>query len=325
MSEGERDGLTARGIGTGGISTLAAGRAIRDLYHERPRSRFARWSGLALLAVAVYAWTSGDIGAGDLFDGRRLANLERFLGELRPYPLQGRPFDLAIALDWASEVMRAKGWSAAGITLALSVAAIVLAAGWALLLVPAAARTLASPEPYLPAPRPPGRGRRAAWWLLGSLTRTGMIFIRSIPEYVWAFILLAMLGPTAWPVVLALALHNAGILGKLTAEVVENLGPAPLAALRGIGASRAQLIAAAISPLTMPRFLLFFFYRWETCVREATVLGMLGIVSLGYWIVDTRARNHYDEMFFLVLIGAGIVLVGDLVSAVARELVRRAA
>ena len=66
-------------------------------------------------------------------------------------------------------------------------------------------------------------------------------------------------------------------------------------------------------------------YRWETCVREATVLGMLGIVSLGYWIVDARARNHYDEMFLLVLVGAAIVLVGDLVSAAAREVVRRAA
>ena len=59
--------------------------------------------------------------------------------------------------------MVAKGWSAAGITLALSVAAIVLAAAWALVLVPAAARTLASAEPYLPAPRPPGRWQRAAW------------------------------------------------------------------------------------------------------------------------------------------------------------------
>ena len=50
---------------------------------------------------------------------------------------------------------------------------------------------------------------------------------------------------------------------------------------------------------------------------------MLGIVSLGYWIQDARARNHYDEMFFLVLLGAFLVLAGDLISALARELVRR--
>ena len=298
---------------------------IRRLHRQRPRSRFARWSGAALCALVVFSWWTGDFRPGDLFSERRLANLERFLGELRPYPLQGRPFEVSTAAAWAGQVLRERGWTAAGVTLAMSVAAIVLAALGALALTPAAARTFATPEPYLPGPRPPGRARHVFWRLVVALARTLLIFLRSIPEYVWAFIFLAILGPTAWPVVLALALHNAGILGKLTAEVGENLEPAPLAALRGLGASRAQIVAAGLFPLILPRFLLFFFYRWETCVREATVLGMLGMVSLGYWIVDARARNHYDEMFFFVLIGAGIVLVGDLVSAVAREVVRRAA
>ncbi len=51
---------------------------------------------------------------------------------------------------------------------------------------------------------------------------------------------------------------------------------------------------------------------------------MLGIVSLGYWIVDARARNRYDEMIFYVLAGALLVLAGDLVSALVRRTVRRA-
>ena len=58
-------------------------------------------------------------------------------------------------------------------------------------------------------------------------------------------------------------------------------------------------------------------------MREATVLGMLGVVSLGFWIQDARARNHYDEMFFLILLGSALVLLGDLLSFVAREAVRR--
>ena len=41
------------------------------------------------------------------------------------------------------------------------------------------------------------------------------------------------------------------------------------------------------------------------------------------WIQDSRARNHYDEMFFLVLLGAALVLIGDLLSALARETIRR--
>ncbi|MEE8526087.1 MAG: ABC transporter permease subunit [Thermoanaerobaculia bacterium] len=304
-------------------------RVIHRLHRKRPRSRFARWSGLALVVLAVYAWSSDDLKSGDLFSERRLANLQRFLGELLPYPLQEQDLGLwqsaSVTVEWAVEALSTKGLAAAGITLALAVAAIVLAALGALTLAVPAARTLATPEPYLPDPRTPGRLRRAGWWLLVTCTRIGMIFVRSIPEYVWAFVFLAMLGPTAWPVVLALALHNLGILGKLTSEVIENLDRGPLASLRGLGATRSQIATSGVLPLILPRFLLFFFYRWETCVREATVLGMLGIVSLGYWIIDSRARNHYDEMFFLVLLGAGIVLIGDLVSALAREIVRRAA
>jgi phosphonate transport system permease protein len=139
-----------------------------------------------------------------------------------------------------------------------------------------------------------------------------------------AFLLLAVLGPTAWAAVLALAIHNLGILGRLNAETVENLPSRVPRALRALGAGRLQIAATALLPASMPRFLLYFFYRWETCVREATVLGMLGIVSLGYWIEDARARHHYDQMMLLVVLGAVLVVVGDAVSAVARRIVRRA-
>ena len=96
-----------------------------------------------------------------------------------------------------------------------------------------------------------------------------------------------------------------------------------MTALRALGATRSQIVFSAFYPLAFSRFLLFFLYRWETCVREATVLGMLGISSLGFWIQDARARNHYDEMFFLILLGGTLVLIGDLLSAGAREWVRR--
>ena len=76
--------------------------------------------------------------------------------------------------------------------------------------------------------------------------------------------------------------------------------------------------------MVFPRFLLYFFYRWETCVREATVLGMLGVLSLGSLIRDARASNFYDEMVFYVLLGSCLVMIGDFASAVSRALLRRA-
>ena len=210
-------------------------------------------------------------------------------------------------------------------TLAIAVAAICLAGVAAAVLSVPAARNITSPEAFLDDPRPPRRITRVVWSVVGSLTRIFLIFLRSIPEYVWAFLLVSMIGPSAWPAVLALAIHNTGILGKLGGDVVENLEGRSLSALRGLGATRRQIVVAAIFPETLSRFLLFLFYRWETCVREATVLGMLGIVSLGYWIQDARARNQYDTMIFLVGIGVVIVLLGNLVSAVARRVVRDSA
>ena len=297
--------------------------AIRELHRRRPRSIFLRLSGAAVIALVILSWWSSDFAADQLLSQRRLRNLQRFVAELRPHPLQGREFDFVIAWQWTRQVLADRGLTAAAVTLAISMLAIVLAGAGAALLCLPAARTFAAPDPFIASLRGPPVARRVLWKSLNIVSRSVLVFARAVPEYIWAFLLLILLGPNAWPAVLALAIHNAGILGKLASEVVEDLDHAPLAALRASGASRSQIAVTAIAPLVFNRTLLFFFYRWETCVRDATILGLLGIVSLGYWIQDARARNHYDEMFLLILIGAALVMIADIVSAVARESVRR--
>jgi phosphonate transport system permease protein len=302
---------------------------VEELRAQRPRSRLVRASLVALAALVAYAWLSGDVPIGDLFNARRVANVERFAREeIWPHALIGRPLDLRALVAWMRDLLVAKhGASGALATLAIAVLAITLAGAWALFLVPFAARNVSARVPFDSALSSRSDRKRAAlgWRAVVAAARALLIFLRAIPEYVWAFLLLAMLGPTAWPAVLALAIHNAGILGKLGAETVENLERAPLSALRDLGAKRAQIGVFAVLPLSLSRFLLYFFYRFETCVREATVLGMLGVVSLGYWIQDARAKHFYDEMLFFVALGASMVLAGDLVSAIARRALRRAA
>lgn len=327
--DGETRGGETRGGETQGGETRSGDRwqAVRRLRREAPRDRWLRWSVVALGLLALYAWRVGEFSPGAWLTEHRLANLERFLGELLPYPLQGRAdwswADWGVLAHWVVDLMAEKGATGALRTLALAVVSVVLAAVAGAALGLPAARTLATPEPWSSTPGRPGPLRRWGWRGVVGSSRFSLLFLRSIPEYVWAFLLIALFGPDPWALVLALALHNAGILGRLDAEVVENLPPARLAALRSLGAGRLQVALVGILPRVLPRWLLFFFYRWETCVREATVLGMLGVVSLGFWIQDARARNHYDEMVFLILLGAALVLVGDVVSAVAREAVRR--
>ncbi len=297
---------------------------VAALSRARPRSAFLRASGWAMLGLVIVAWATGGFLGGETWSARRAENLRRFLGEVVPWPLRDEAWDWREAWTWGAALWHDHFAEAATTTLAISVLAILLAAVMAAGLSLAAARTLSRPDPFLDDPRPPRRGTRALWSLLVWTTRALLIGLRSIPEYVWAFLLLAVYGPRAWPLVLALALHNAGILGKLAADMLENQPPAALAALRGLGATRAQVAAAGLFPLSANRFLLYVLYRWETCVREATVLGMVGMVSLGFWIQDARARNRYDEMALGVAIGGAMVILGDAISAATRALVRRA-
>jgi phosphonate transport system permease protein len=300
------------------------------LRRARPRSRLLSTSLVLLLLLVVWAWTAGDFDFRDLASAERGANLERFLvEEVRPYPLRETGWDPDVFLGWMTGLWTERGGPGVLATLAIAVLAIALAGAFAVVLAPFAARNLATAKPFAFGGPELAAGtvstrRRLAWRLLTGGTRALLILLRAIPEYVWAFLFLAMLGPTAWPAVLALAIHNAGILGKLGAETIENLEARPLVALHGLGAGRAATWAAAILPLSFGRYLLYFFYRFETCVREATVLGMLGVVSLGYWIQDARSKHYYDEMLFFVTLGALIVLAGDLLSALARAAVRRA-
>ena len=299
---------------------------VARLRRERPYKLLLRANSVALVALVVVSWSSGEIDVAELFSSRRAANLQRFVRQdALPLPLREQGFNVGALFDWAWGLIRDPGLRATLATLWISILAIVLAGIFALVTMPLAARTLATREPYLAGEGSAGQSGAGPWRLLVALVRALYVFMRAVPEYVWAFLLMAMLGPSAWPAVLALAIHNGGILGRLDAETVENLEVAPLRSLRMLGASRRQISATALLPLAMPRLLLYFFYRFETCVREATVLGMLGVVSLGYYIVEARSRQFYDEMLLLVALGIVIVLVGDLLSYAARAWVRRAA
>ena len=72
--------------------------AVRKLARSRPRSRAVRWSVAALVALAAWAWISGEIEVRDAFSARRVANVERFLvNDATPFPLLSWPLVGAIS------------------------------------------------------------------------------------------------------------------------------------------------------------------------------------------------------------------------------------
>jgi phosphonate transport system permease protein len=299
-------------------------RRVRELSRRRPRDVAVRVSVALVLLLFVLAWTVGDAFPKELFSERAQRNVARFLGELRPHPLQGAPFDFDVFVDWTRETLaKTRGLADAARTFGVAVLAIAIAAAFAALAAPLGARTFAAQDPLVGS-GDGARGARNPWRLVRRTARLVFVALRAIPEYVLAFLLMALLPYGAWPAVLALALHNAGILARLQAENLENLPGAPLRALRLAGATRAQLAFGVGFPMALGRFLLYVFYRYETCVREATVLGILGYRTLGYSLQEARSRQFYDEMLLLVSLGVVLVLVADGFSIAARRWLRNA-
>ena len=118
-------------------------------------------------------------------------------------------------------------------------------------------------------------------WPLQSAARLLLNALRAIPELVWAalMVLAAGLGPNAGT--LALALHTAGVLGRLFAEALENTPTAPAEAIRLQGASQVAAFCYGTLPNLWPQLLAYCLYRWENNIRMASVLGFVGAGGLG--------------------------------------------
>ncbi len=111
--------------------------------------------------------------------------------------------------------------------------------------------------------------------------RLALNILRSIPELVWAVILLVAAGLGPFAGTLALAVHTTGVLGRLFADALENLPSAPEATLRINGATPMAAFFYAALPQILPQLMSYTLYRWENNIRAAAILGMVGAGGLG--------------------------------------------
>ncbi|MBP1087569.1 MULTISPECIES: PhnE/PtxC family ABC transporter permease [Pseudomonas] len=198
-------------------------------------------------------------------------------------------------------------------TLAIATAGIALAL---LLAVPAS--LLASHALSLSAA---SRGGRPGW--LGQCLRWPargvLIFLRSVPEIVWAllFVRAVGLGPTAG--VLAIAITYAGMLGKVYAEIFESVDQRPAHALLQAGTCRLAALAYGILPNAAAELTSYTVYRWECAVRASVVMGFVGAGGLGQQIDLSMRMFAGDEVASMLLTFLLLVLLADQLSRLLRR------
>lgn len=199
-------------------------------------------------------------------------------------------------------------------TLAMSILAIAFAGlGGILLSFPAA-------HNFLPGKN---RGRLTHWrTFLLILTRFLLLFLRAVPEPIWALIFLFVLFPGILPGAIALCLHNLGILGRLMAEVTENLDSRPNSSLKALGATNPQIFLYSVIPRTLPRNLAYILYRWEVCIRASVIVGLVGAGGLGRLMTEQLSSFDYKGLLTTLLVFIALTFFVDLISAKLRQTLR---
>ena len=125
-----------------------------------------------------------------------------------------------------------------------------------------------------------------------------LILLRTVPEYLLAFVGLLVLGPSMLPAILALGIHNGAIIGHLVGRHTEELR------LRDDSGRGLNLYFYEVLPRIYRQFLAFLFYRWEVILRETAILGILGIATLGFYIDSAFEEFRFDRAFILILASA---------------------
>ena len=146
--------------------------------------------------------------------------------------------------------------------------------------------------------------------------------LRSVPELVWATITALAVGLGPFAGVLALALHTAGVLGRLYAEALENAPKAPAQALRRTGSSRALAFLYGTLPGAAPQLLAYTLYRWEMNIRMAAILGFVGAGGLGQLLYFKLSLFHYAEASTVIMAMLLLSIAVDQASAWLRRAMR---
>jgi len=259
------------------------------LFNARCR---ACWLTVAVLVlIAASFWTLG-LQWAQFLSRDALHSMGRFVAEF--YPPDTSPAFLA-------DVARGTGE-----TLAMSALGTLLAALAGVLLALPASRAHAGARAWLRAP-----------------TRLLLNALRAIPELVWAALLLVLAGLGPFAGTLALAVHTAGVLGRLFAEAIENAPPGPSAALRAQGVGSARVFLYATLPQVLPQLLSYTLYRWENNIRAAAVLGVVGAGGLGQLLSFHMGLFHMGKTATILAAMLALVAAVDALSYGARRAITR--
>jgi phosphonate transport system permease protein len=158
----------------------------------------------------------------------------------------------------------------------------------------------------------------APWWVYQPMRRL-MDAFRAINEMVFAMLFVVAVGLGPFAGVLALFVHTTGILAKLFSEAVESIDPRPVEGIRATGALAIEEIVFGVIPQVMPLWISYSLYRFESNVRSATVVGMVGAGGIGVAMWEGIRGFYFAQTCAMMIIIVVTVTLVDVISAQIRK------
>ncbi|MDA0662776.1 MAG: phosphonate ABC transporter, permease protein PhnE [Proteobacteria bacterium] len=157
-------------------------------------------------------------------------------------------------------------------------------------------------------------------WIYQPMRRV-MDAFRAINEIVFAMLFVVAVGLGPFAGVLALWIHTTGVLAKLFSEAIESIDPHPVEGIRATGASKLEEVIYGVIPQVLPLWISYSLYRFESNVRSATVLGIVGAGGIGTLLWEYIRGFYYTETAAVIIIIVVSVSLLDVLSQRLRKMV----
>lgn len=156
-------------------------------------------------------------------------------------------------------------------------------------------------------------------WFSISLFRGILGFMRSIHELVWAWLFVASTGLSPFAAIFALAIPYGGTLGRILADILNDVPTEPIEALKSNGASQLQILFYGYLPMSMADMISYTMYRLECAIRSSAIMSFVGLGGLGYQIHLSLADLEYNEVWTFMFFLIALVMLIDLWSNMLRR------
>jgi len=156
-------------------------------------------------------------------------------------------------------------------------------------------------------------------FLFRQLLHLVLAIFRTIPDMVWAVLLVLIIGLGPGAAVIAIAIVTCGITGKLFSELAETTDPELLASSRTLGMKSYALWWHCVLPQVKRQWMAYSLFRLECNIRNSTILGIVGAGGLGSEILLSIKYFNYAKLSTVLIAVLAIIILLELASAWLRQ------